>query len=130
MKYTAITENHLFRKAYVKGKKFCGRLVAVYVLPDYAAEKLKNARPDKKYVNRIGISTSKKIGGAVIRSRARRIIREGYREVERELRLRRGRLIVIAARSAVAGAKAPDIAKELRSAFIATGMVMPEKSSD
>ena len=126
MKYTAITENHIFRKAYTKGAKFCGRYVAVYVLRDYAAEKLKNARPDKKYVNRIGISTSKKIGGAVVRSRVRRIIREGYRSVERELPLRSGKLVVIAARSAAAGAKSTEIAAELKRAFLQTDMVKKE----
>ena len=123
MKYKAITENHLYKKAYAKGKRFCGRYVAVYILQDYAAERLKNARPDKRYINRIGISTSKKIGGAVVRSRVRRIIREGYREAERELDLRAGRLVVIAARSAAARARSTDIASELKAAFISTDMV-------
>ncbi len=126
MKYKAVTENHLFKKAYSKGEKFCGRYVAVYVLRDYAAERIKNARPDKKYVNRIGISTSKKIGGAVVRSRVRRIIREGYRQTERELPLRTGKLVIIAARSAAAGAKSTDIARELTRAMRAVDMVRKE----
>ncbi len=127
MKYTPITENHLFRKAYAKGKKFCGRYVAVYILQDYAADKLKNARPDKKYVNRIGISTSKKIGGAVVRSRVRRIIREAYRQAERELRLHSGKLVVIAARSAAAEAKSTDVAEELKKALEFTNMVRKDQ---
>ena len=123
MKYTAVKENHLYKKAYTKGKKFCGRLIAVHVLPDFAAERIKNARPDKKYVNRIGIATSKKIGGAVVRSRVRRIIREGYRAVERELPLRTGKIVILAARSAAANAKSTDIADELRRAVYAVDMV-------
>ena len=128
MKYTSVTENHLFRKAYAKGKRFCGRFVAVYILPDLAAERIKNARPDKKYVNRIGISTSKKIGGAVVRSHVRRIIREGYRASERELPLRAGKLVIIAARSAAANAKSTEIACELKKAFAATDMVKKQKT--
>ena len=123
MKYKAITENHLYHKAYTKGQKFCGRLVAVYVLPDFAAKKLQKADPLRRPCNRIGISTSKKIGGAVVRSRARRIIREGYRQVSRELTLQTGKLVVIAARSAAAKAKSTDIARELRIAVRETGLV-------
>ena len=122
MKYKAITENHLYRKAYVKGKKFCGRYVAMYVLPDYAAKRIQKADPLRRPCNRIGISTSKKIGGAVVRSRVRRIIREGYRQVSRELTLQTGKLVVIAARSAAAGVKSTDIARELRIAVRETGL--------
>ncbi|MCC8043860.1 MAG: ribonuclease P protein component [Oscillospiraceae bacterium] len=46
--------------------------------------------------NRMGISTSKKIGNAVKRSRARRVIRQAYRE--NEFLLPKGYDIVIAAR--------------------------------
>lgn len=123
MKYTSITENHLFSKAYTKGNKYVGKLVAVYVLPDYAAKKLMLANPQKKYFNRLGISVSKKIGGAVVRSRVRRIIREGYRAVCRSNSLKTGRLIVIAARSAAAKAKSYSIEKELCSAFDALGLI-------
>ena len=39
-------------------------------------------------MNRLGIVTSKKIGNAVKRSRARRVIREAFRVIEPELRRR------------------------------------------
>ena len=39
-------------------------------------------------MNRLGIVTSKKIGNAVKRSRARRVIREAFRLLEPELRQR------------------------------------------
>ena len=37
MKFRAICENHLYAKAYSKGKRAVTRSVAVYVLPDYLA---------------------------------------------------------------------------------------------
>ena len=121
MKYTSITENHLFHKAYTKGKRYVGRLVAVYVLPDFAAEKRMRANPMKKYTNRLGISVSKKLGGAVVRSRVRRIIREGYRAASLEAPLKTGRLIVIGARTASVNAKSTEVGRELSCAFSELG---------
>ena len=79
MKFTAIRENHLFAKAYRGGKKASCRTCSVYILKDRHAHRIMKARPDKQYINRIGISASKKIGGAVQRSRAKRVIREALR---------------------------------------------------
>ena len=117
MKFTAICENHLFSKAYSKGKRVVTKNVAVYLLPDYAAKRLMRAHPMKIKVNRIGITASKKIGGAVVRNRAKRIIREAYRTVNREHKLKVGYLIVIAARDAAKNVKSGVIANDLRYAF-------------
>jgi len=122
MKFKAICENHLYSKAYSKGKRFVTSSLAVYVLPDYAAKRLAKAHPEKKTVNRIGLTTSTKLGGAVIRSRCRRILREGLRAVEKEKSLKKGFLIVIAARSASVSKKSSDIAHELDIAFTKLGM--------
>jgi ribonuclease P protein component len=77
MKLRAIRENHLYSKAYANGKKYVGRNMVVYLLPDYAAARIAKANPTKKRCNRVGITVTKKIGGAVERNRAKRIIREG-----------------------------------------------------
>ena len=132
MKYTSITENHLFGKAYAKGKRYVGRLVAVYVLPDYSAEKRMRANPQKKYINRLGISVSKKLGGAVVRSRVRRIIREGYRAASSKSPMKLGRLIVIGARSASVNAKSTEVGRELYRAFKELGLyrAAPENNGD
>ena len=115
MKNIAVTENHLYNKAYTKGKRFFGRLVRVYVLRDLKAKKIMLANPEKEYINRLGISVSKKNGGAVVRNRIKRIIREGYRAVEEDLMT--GYLVIIAAKNEAADAKSGDIEKELRYAF-------------
>lgn len=115
MKNTAITENHLYNKAYRQGKRFVGKYTAVYVLRDFAAQRLKKENPQKVFVNRLGLTVSKKIGGAVERNRAKRVIRAAY-DTERE-GLRTGFLIVISAREAINGAKSTDVARELETAF-------------
>lgn len=127
MKLRAITENHLYAKAYAKGKKFVGRYVVVYILPDYAAARLARANPTGRRVNRVGITVTKKLGGAVWRNRAKRIIREGYRLCDRETPLKRGFLIVLVARSGIAQAKTQQLQADLSAAFAHLGMMEAEK---
>ena len=93
MKFTAIRENHLFSKAYSKGKRAVTSALAVYVLPDYAAKRLAKAHPQKKTVNRIGLTVSTKLGGAVVRSRVRRILRAGLTSLEKRKPLKQQRNI-------------------------------------
>ena len=117
MKFTAITENHLYSKAYSKGKRAVTSALAVYVLPDYFAKRLAKAHPEGKVVNRIGLTASTKLGGAVVRSRVRRILRAGLQSLEREKKLKCGYLIVIAARGAAVNLKSTDIRDHLDTAF-------------
>ena len=58
-----------FKKAYSKGKSFLSKDLVIYA-----------SRNFKKGL-RVGITTSKKIGNAPQRNRARRIIRESARRV-------------------------------------------------
>jgi ribonuclease P protein component len=123
MKFPAIKEHHLYNKAYRSGKHFFGRYVCVYVLKDLHANKLKKEHPQKLVVNRLGLSVSKKVGGAVKRSRAKRIIRAAY-ACHKEA-LKKGFLIVISAKPEIEGRKSQEIAKELKYAFKKLEMFAP-----
>ena len=120
MKNLAIKEHHLYNKAYKKGRSYIGKLTTVYVLKDYTAEKLMRANPEKKYVNRVGLSVSKKLGGAIARNRAKRLIRAGFDVVKPNLKA--GYLIVIGARGAILSKKSTQVALELEAAFRAVGL--------
>jgi ribonuclease P protein component len=124
MKFSAICENHLFSKAYTKGKRAVTSALAVYILPDFKAKKLAASHPQKKTVNRIGLTTSTKLGGAVVRSRTRRILREGLRSLQKDKPLKTGYLIVIAARSAATSLKSGDIRAHLDTAFTKLDMFL------
>ena len=115
MKFPAIKEHHLYNKAYRSGKHFFGKYICVYVLKDLHAGKLKKEHPQKIVVNRLGLSVSKKVGGAVKRNRAKRIIRAAYsRHCDK---LKKGFLIVISAKPEIDGMKSRDIAGEMKYAF-------------
>ena len=123
MKHAAIKENHLYNKVFRRGDRFIGRLVTVHVLVDYAAKKRMLAHPLKQWTNRIGLSVSKKLGGAVGRNRAKRIIRAALRLVEEETPLKTGKLIVIGARDDIVGKTSADVYRELSAAFRRLDMI-------
>ena len=122
MKFKAICENHLYSKAYSKGKRAVTSALAVYILPDYAAKRLAKAHPQKTVMNRIGLTTSKALGGAVVRSRMRRLMREAWRALEKEREIKVGFLVVMAARHGMTEMKMPEVKKHLDYALKKLGM--------
>lgn len=114
MKNIAVREDHLYRKAYAKGKKAVGRYTVLYVMKDRKASLLRRANPKKEFVNRLGITVTKRLGGAVMRNRAKRIIREAYRLIERDGLVKHGNIVIIVARDAARTAKSTEIEAELR----------------
>lgn len=89
-KIEAIKENFLFSKIYAKGKKAASPRVAVYALKNYRTS-----------ATRLGITTGRKLGNAVVRSRSRRLIREAFRLIASERTFQHPYLFVIVARSAI-----------------------------
>ncbi len=126
MKYTTIKEHHLYNKTFQKGKRFSGRYLSVFVLRDYAAKRLTKENPEKKTYNRFGVSVTKRVGGAVQRSRVKRILRAGYRAVEPELKT--GFLVVISPRDGILSAKSTDVERELRKGFARLEMFLQKES--
>lgn len=113
MKQLAIKENHLYQKAYQKGKRCVCKNLSVFILKDYFADKIMRADPEKRRHNRVGLAVTKKLGGAVERNRVKRILREAYRLTESERSVKKGYLIVISAREGAVGAKMQEVKKDL-----------------
>ncbi len=100
--------NHVFRRLYSKGSCVAGRYLVLYCKRNGSQE------------NRVGITVSKKLGGAVVRNRARRRLRECYRLNEHLLRP--GYDIVIAARSRCLTAPFSALEASFRSACASLGL--------
>lgn len=66
-KLIKIKENYIFRRAYNKGKAFVSPYFVVYVMKN-------------RYGVRLGITAGKKLGGAVQRNRAKRVVYAAFRE--------------------------------------------------
>lgn len=125
MKNTPITENHLYQKAYAKGKSAVGKYVVVYVLKDKTNYRFRRADPLHRPLNRLGLTVGKKLGGAVERNRAKRLMREAYRNVSDEYgeKLGHGFLVVLAARTRILSAKTPQVKDDLLNSFRRLGIV-------
>lgn len=124
MKNTPVTENHLYQKAYNKGKHAVGKYVVVYALRDRSNRRLVKADPEHRPLNRLGLTVGKKLGGAVQRSRAKRLMREAYRltVLEDGGRLEYGYILIVAARTRILEAKTPEVRADLCRALRKIGL--------
>ena len=93
---TTITDNKVFLNLYKRGKYVAGKAVTVYY------------RKNPKGQTRLGITTGKKIGSAVVRSRCRRIIRAAYSMCEEDFP--KGYDYIIVARNGCGEMKSTNIA--------------------
>lgn len=92
MKYTfRLKSNKDFVSIYKKGKFIVGRNCVLYY------------RKNGRKFNRFGISVGKKVGCAVLRNRAKRVIRQAYRENEEMFPI--GYDLVVTARAGAAQCK-------------------------
>ena len=91
MKFTtSLKKNHEFKRLYSRGKSAASKYVVVY------------CRKNGKNENRLGITVTTKLGGAVKRNRVRRRLKEVYSI--NEPALRKGYDIVLVARMRCVGA--------------------------
>ncbi len=97
---TKINKNREYRKVYNHGKSMASSVIVTYCLKN------------KLSVVRLGITTSKKIGNAVKRNRARRVIRAAFFELKDKVK--NGYDLIFVARSKTCFVKTGDVLKDMR----------------
>ena len=128
MKFIPVNKHYLYQKVWRNGARKSSSTVAVYVLRDKRAKLLAKAHPLHQTVYRIGISASKKIGGAVARNRAKRVVREAYRQIARENAIKTGWLVVITPYPRAAECKMQLVKRDL--AYCLTRLGLIESADD
>ena len=109
MKFKAINKNKEFIRGYKKGTSTVTPMFVSYVLKNRYGH------------TRIGITASKKIGCAVKRNRARRVIREALRSLD--LDMSQNWDIILVARSKTARAKSYEVAPLLKQRLTEAGVI-------
>ena len=108
MKITKIKENYLFRRAYKKAPSYVCPFAVIYILKNRGVGV------------RLGITVGKKIGKAVKRNRAKRVITAAFAECLPKIS---GNLdFIIVARSRILTAKSTQVQKSLENILRQAGV--------
>lgn len=99
IKLGKLRNNREFHLVYKRGRSVVTKHVVMYY------------RKNGSHLNRLGISVSKKVGKAVVRNRAKRLIKESFRLNQCEIGL--GYDIVFVARVRMKDAKAKNVNKDM-----------------
>lgn len=98
-----------FSAMYKKGKSAGTRYIVIF------------CRKNKLSYNRIAFLASKKVGNSVTRNRARRLMRESYRQMKDTLA--EGYDIIFIARNTIVDSKCADVKKSMEAASRKTGIL-------
>lgn len=101
--------NKEFRRLYYRGRCQASHLLVMYAGKNH----LKTVR--------LGITAGKKVGGAVERNRAKRVLRAAFAAVED--RIQPGFDLVLVARTATPGAKSQEVQRDLEKALGKLGLL-------
>ena len=113
-KYITVKENREFALAYRRGKSCVSPVLVTYALKA------------KGNVPRYGITTGKKVGNAVKRSRARRVIRASYYRLFPQLKP--GYIIIFVARGKTPYVKSQVVCKAMKQHLKTLGILqLPDK---
>lgn len=104
--------NKDFRRLYARGKSLAGGFVAVY------------AQKNRRGINRVGFTVGKQLGNAVIRNRAKRLMRESYRQLEGGMTGSYD--MVIVARNRAAGKTYQQILRDMKYVLASLGVLGEE----
>ena len=109
-----LQQNRDFMRVRAQGQRLaCGCLIANWMsLPEGS-------------LSRLGVVTGRKLGGAIVRSRARRLLRETFRLHQHDLRQPVN--LVLVARPSIVNKHLPDVERDFLTALHRAGMLKASK---
>lgn len=117
MKHTyRIKQNYEFRRLYRRGNSVATPYLVVY------------AMKTRRKVNRIGLTVTPKLGGAVVRNRIKRLLREAYRL--NEDKICQSYDFIFVARSKMIGAKCQKVEREILRVMKQLGLLIEEQGGE
>jgi ribonuclease P protein component len=114
LKKTVLRRKSDFALIYKKGKSVPEKYIVFFV------------RKNELSYNRTAFLASKKVGNSVTRNRARRLMKESYRELKENLAI--GYDIIFIARNTICNSKCADVKKSMEAAVKRAGVF--EKKSE
>ncbi len=115
-KQSVLRKNKSFRTVYRYGKSYANRMAVLYVLP----------QPRKTAgTRRVGFVTGKKLGGAVVRNRVKRLMKEAFRLNQH--RLIEGVDLVLVGRHSLVNSSYQAVQKSLLDLFSRAKVLKKEK---
>ena len=110
--YTALNRNGDFLRLYRRGKSSVSPLLVTYTTAN------------RKGAHRVGITTGKKIGGAVQRNRARRLIRAAFQQLRPRM-AQQGWDIVFVARTQTCACSMQQVLRTMEKQLTKLGLLEP-----
>ena len=110
MDFYRLKKNAEFRAVYKRGKSFSNNLLVVYLYIN------------KKSINRLGVSVSKKVGKSVVRNRIKRLIKESVRLNSSCIKVENGYDLVFIARKASSGKSYVEINNSVKNLIRKAGL--------
>lgn len=103
-----------FSSIYKSGKSVGERYVVLFY------------RKNNLTYNRTAFLASKKVGNSVTRNRARRLMKQSYRELEQKIPT--GYDLIMIARNTIVNLKCADVKKSMEAAFVKSKIIRREQS--
>jgi len=107
-----LKKNYEFKYVFLKGKYISGKYIEIFI------------KKNNRSKNLLGIAVSKKIGKSVKRNKIRRLIKENYRLLEKNIKVGNSIIILWKKNISIENATFKNVKKDMENIFIKANLLM------